>query len=540
MQKIQQKALFFLFISTFLFLSHAHAQFDGGTGSPDDPWQVASPGQLLLVGDFLDAHFIQTANIDMAAENNFMPIAMDSSFSGSFNGNGYVISNLTINRSSAADINIGLFSELAPGAVLDNITIENADITGYRFVGILAGRSVGGAILNSWTSGSVAGMVDNANTYAGGIAGFLLEAGTIENSGSSASVFSGFSYAGGLVGLIRDSGTVVSDSWASGDVTADRVAGGLIGQIQDQARVERSWTSGNVLVNTWTVGGFVGTCDMGCEIIESYASGSAVIDAGSSNSRWAGGFAGLLQDNNQLGTRIVDSYTTASVTGATHSGGFIGRMRNGSPQLLSSFAAGTVTGDHSSVGGFIGNFNDGTLAGSYWDIEASGKTGPGAGSQDEVTGLITSQMTGSDAALNMTGLDFDDIWRTSSGYPELQWQETDEPVDPLSIRIIGDAGWRMLSPPVAGITIADLAAQNLVQGVTGANSLYHATGYGEIEFEDNVTPNLFHYHPDQALKWQPPVDFNSAIASGQGFIWYFYDNNVGPSNPLDEIGRAHV
>ena len=429
--------LFFKLLVPILFAAFMNVQlsmaqspeFAGGDGSQDAPWQITSLDQLKMVGDFLDAHFIQMADIDATGEENFMPIAMDSSFSGSYHGNEFVISNLTIGRTEETDINIGLFSELAPGAVLENITIENADVTGYRFVGILAGRNTGGTILNSYTSGSITALIDNANTYAGGITGFLLEGGTIENSGSSANVVSAFNYAGGLVGLARDPGTLVSDSWASGSVTADRVAGGLIGQVQDQARVERSWASGDVLVNTWTVGGLVGTCDQGCEILESNASGSAVIDAESSNSRWAGGLAGLLQDSDELGSRIVNSYSTASVSGASHSGGLIGRMRNGSPQVLSSFAAGAVTGDGGSVGGFIGTFNVGTLADSYWDTEATGKTEPGTGAQDDVTGLTTSQMTGNDASLNMTGLDFDDIWRTSDVYPVLYWQvtETEDP-----------------------------------------------------------------------------------------------------------------
>lgn len=429
--------LFFKFMIPMLFavfmnvpLSMAQSpEFAGGDGSQGDPWQIASLDQLQMVGDFLDAHFIQTADIDAADEENFMPIAMDSSFSGSYNGNDYVISNLTINRTEETDINIGLFSELAPEAVLENITIENADVVGYRFVGILAGRNAGGSILNSYTSGSVSGTVGDANTYTGGITGFLLEGGVIENSGSSADVVSAFNYAGGLVGLARDHGTVVSDSWATGNVSADRVAGGLVGQVQDEAIIERSWASGDVMVATWTVGGLVGTCDHGCQILESYAGGSAVIDAESSNSRWAGGLAGLLQDNSDLGSRIADSYSTASVSGNTHSGGLIGRMRNGSPQVLSSFAAGTVSGDHGSVGGFIGTFDAGTLAGSYWDTEATGKEGPGAGSQDDVTGLTTEQMTGNEADVNMTGLDFVDTWKTSIAYPILHWEVTeDEPI----------------------------------------------------------------------------------------------------------------
>jgi hypothetical protein len=404
-------------------------EFAGGDGSKDAPWQVTNLDHLQMVGEYLDAHFIQMDDIDASGVENFLPIAMDSSFSGSYHGNDFVISNLTINRSEDSDINIGLFSELAPGAVLESITIENADVTGYRFVGILAGRNAGGVILNSYTSGVVSALVNNANTYAGGVTGFLLDGGIIENSGSSADVFSAFNYAGGLVGLARDPETIVSDSWASGSVSADRVAGGLVGQVQDQARVERSWASGDVLVTSWTVGGLVGTCDHGCEILESHAAGSVVIDAGSGNSRWAGGLAGLLQDNGDLGSRIVDSYSTASVTGATHSGGLIGRMRNGSPQLLTSFAAGAVTGDHISVGGFIGTYDVGPLADNYWDIESTGKTAPGAGTQEGVTGLTTVQMTGTNASDNMIGFDFDNIWILTENYPALYWEdvETEEP-----------------------------------------------------------------------------------------------------------------
>ena len=67
--------------------------FAGGDGSAGNPYLVASPEALNAVRDYPKAHYMQTANIDMSAWGNWIPI---ENFSGMYNGREHTISFLTI------------------------------------------------------------------------------------------------------------------------------------------------------------------------------------------------------------------------------------------------------------------------------------------------------------------------------------------------------------------------------------------------------------------------------------------------------------
>ena len=86
---------FLLIIFTFMVSTSASAQFDGGDGTKEDPWQIATVEQLQSISDNLDAHFILTADIDASSTADwndglgFEPIGdMDPRFTGSLDGNG--------------------------------------------------------------------------------------------------------------------------------------------------------------------------------------------------------------------------------------------------------------------------------------------------------------------------------------------------------------------------------------------------------------------------------------------------------------------
>ena len=102
----------------------------------------------------------------------------------------------------------------------------------------------------------------------------------------------------------------------------------------------------------------------------------------------------------------------------------------------------------------------------------------------------------------------------------------------------GDAGWRRLGLPIEGVTIEELAGQNQVQGISGANDFYQ--DYPDIEFEADQSPNLLTFDPEEfdaeeedPTGWVAPDNFESEFNSGSGLIWYFFDNDTGPSVPLN-------
>ena len=89
---------------------------------------------------------------------------------------------------------------------------------------------------------------------------------------------------------------------------------------------------------------------------------------------------------------------------------------------------------------------------------------------------------------------------------------------PATQTITDGAGWRLLSAPVAGVTVGDLASQNLVQGVAGS---FPAAG-----------PNVYtSYTGDPATSgYTPAASTSDALAPGAGFYWYLYDG-AGPAIP---------
>src|SRR5690554_3734960 len=119
------------------------SEFAGGAGTEEDPFLVATAGQLHNVRNFMDKHFKQIADINLSGytgDEGWAPIGiyLVDPFLGTYDGNGYKITNLVINAPEKSCQ--GLFGE-ARGAVLKNITLEGIDINGSSYVGGLVGMA---------------------------------------------------------------------------------------------------------------------------------------------------------------------------------------------------------------------------------------------------------------------------------------------------------------------------------------------------------------------------------------------------------------
>ena len=86
--------------------------------------------------------------------------------------------------------------------------------------------------------------------------------------------------------------------------------------------------------------------------------------------------------------------------------------------------------------------------------------------------------------------------------------------------IMGDAGWRLLSLPVAGGTVADIADNTAVQGIPGGANT-------------DIASNLVIY--DNSGAWESPANVGTAWGDGYGFALYFYNNTVAGSTTLPLI-----
>jgi len=215
----------------------------------------------------------------------FNPARPFEGFTGTFDGQGYEIRDLFINRPDES--NVGLFGWVGEGGVIKNLGVMNATVTGEYGVGGLVGGQVYGIVSNSYFSGSVTGMVG-----VGGLAG--LNGKVVSNSYSSANVTGG-AEVGGLVGLNTDT---VSNSYSTGSVTGDEHVGGLVGW--NEGTVGESHSTGSVTGDGDVIGGLVGLNDG--TVSNSYFTGS-VTSTGA-----VGGLVGLNSAGLNYGGNVSNSY----------------------------------------------------------------------------------------------------------------------------------------------------------------------------------------------------------------------------------------
>jgi prepilin-type N-terminal cleavage/methylation domain-containing protein len=264
--------------TTVPFANDTSLVITAGSGTIDNPYQISNWHQLNHIRDdrYIDRDFILVNNLSSSTVgysglgDNWVPIGDDiRSFIGNFNGGGFTISDLIINR--PAEDFVGLFGALAYDSVnpsiinISNLTLHNINITGHEYVGGLVGYNEDGHIKNCSSQGTVRGAYG-----VGGLVGRNFE-GIVSSSFSSANII-GLSYSrtdtflGGLVGEnYGNSGYLANilNSYSTGSVTAYSLSKEKIGGFSNNENaysiISNSYSTGLVSFNGSTnVGGFVG------------------------------------------------------------------------------------------------------------------------------------------------------------------------------------------------------------------------------------------------------------------------------------------
>lgn len=175
--------------------------FNGGSGLANDPYLISNPFQLALIENDLNANYKLISNLEFIT-NDYVhyPIGTDKNqFTGTFDGNGYTISNLRVRSRVYDDENItmipstGIFGTTSETALIKDLTIETLSVesnyeqdfispenpNSYYFIGGLVGDNRG-TILNCTINNSSTITVSRNKTtqqsrnllvYVGGIAG---------------------------------------------------------------------------------------------------------------------------------------------------------------------------------------------------------------------------------------------------------------------------------------------------------------------------------------------------------------------------------
>ncbi|WNL29919.1 GLUG motif-containing protein [Aliarcobacter cryaerophilus] len=226
--------------------------FSGGFGTEINPYKITNWTQLQNINNsniLTKNYYFNLLNNINSSTTGYMgssgegwnPIGGSIGFRGTFDGKGFTISDLYINRPTQSDI--GLFGYTSY-ATIKNIGLENLNISGKSSVGGLVGENYA-KITNSYASGTVSG-----NSKVGGLVGLNYE--TITNSYASGTV-NGTNSVGGLVGL--NNYATITNSYALGSVNGAFNVGGLVGE--NYATITNSYASGTVSGNS-QVGGLVG------------------------------------------------------------------------------------------------------------------------------------------------------------------------------------------------------------------------------------------------------------------------------------------
>lgn len=138
----------FLFIAATTGPS-ALAQYGGGSGTAGDPYQITEPNDLMVLSQTStdwDKHFKLIADIDLQGftyttaliapdTNSATPGYEGTAFTGSFDGSGYRILNLTVDTLSDADpanddnFYLGLIGQIGSTGQANNVVLENIVIT---------------------------------------------------------------------------------------------------------------------------------------------------------------------------------------------------------------------------------------------------------------------------------------------------------------------------------------------------------------------------------------------------------------------------
>ena len=307
-------------------------------------------------------------------------------------------------------------------------------------------------------------------------------------------------------------------------VTGGSRVGALAGELSDHASIELLSSSGTV-EGTDFVGGIIGIVEGRGSVYFSFSNAEV-----KGNNR-VGGLIGYL-----FGT-LANSYVQGGEVQATglRNGGLVGDVFKG--DILNTYSANKVI-NASAILGHNHEDEPFTFSNNFWDIDVTNQNTSILGEGLSSLGLKKK------ATFISAGWDFTEdtgVWSIEQGnrisYPYLQSIDYDEPgtdpaVNPIpgledlfTLELSGDAGWRMLSLPVGNVEVSTLAGQNLVQGIPGGNDFYN----DDVNYED-AAPNLIHYSDNEG--WQNFTNFDSGITSGQGFIWYLFNNTEANSVEL--------
>lgn len=389
----------------------------GGKGTKEDPYKINCDRDLYYLQGYVNAdggskisegvYFEQTADIDLwdySFYTNFdygwMPIGktISNSFRGNYNGKGHKVSGIFIDRQVQSAV--GLFG-VVNDAVITDLVIEDADITGDGAVGGVVGAvtgdgdKFGGTLIKNC---KVIKSKINGNTGVGGVVGMTdlllrLRVDSCETS-ENTKITSNLYAAGGILGSgVTFSSVVLSGCTNRAAVTGGTVnTGGIAGGV-DTALVVSCKNYGivkSVQPGTLATGGILGGSGIS-NLVDVHNYGEV------SGSKGVGGIVGsTLVGSDSDGANAVynnihvqSSHNEAKISGEMMVGGISGESQL---SVIHCYNSGEIAATGSYAGGILGNTSVAAIHNSNNFAKVSGKSNVG--------GIVGKVQQGS-YALNM-------------------------------------------------------------------------------------------------------------------------------------------
>ena len=443
-----KKILCAVFIQFIVFCLHLDTQaqfFSGGDGTPDNPYQISEIYQLQSVYQFLDKNFVLIDNIDASDtqywDSNLGFRSFKGTFTGSFDGAGFTIHDLFQNRPDGV---FGIFDTLGTTAVIKNLFLQNFNLDGtggaiakvnygnlsnIQVNATITGSNIGGIVRDNYSaikSSNFTGLIRGGNI--GGVAHTNKIAAIIEDSGFNATL-----------GNDNDS-HIMGGICVINDGTINRIT--VNGTIRNNRRRDFDARIGGIVFEN---NGIISFSEMNA-LLEGFRDIGGIAFTNSQDA--------IISDvhmRSNIGIRndgvrnneCNDEYNVnPSRCRANDIGGLLGVNQGSIINVLIS--SGIVDASSGSGSAGIDNRDNNTFGKVFGVMESSfiptnvyynannsvGIREVGTGSDDGITGWPESGLIGEVVRINLEGFDFENVWRTTEGFPELRIDEFKLPQSP--------------------------------------------------------------------------------------------------------------
>lgn len=317
--------------------------YDGGDGTPANPYQIATAEQLALLaqqtndGTGGDAFYILTSDICLNANLNVNPLnwipigrvvnGTPSFFTGHFDGNNKTVSGLYYNNPDDDEV-VGLFGCTYDAEIYD-INLSNCSLSGSKYVGSLVGRAgftnISGCDIDHVT-------VNCEVRSAGGLVGFF-----------------GLPY--GVYEDATETYLIIDCHAHQGVMVFGRLAGGLVGEISEYLlggpsvpSVVSDCSSEALVEGTSSVGGIAGSFRNGK--IDHCICWNEV-----HSSEWAGGMVGC-----GIALNVYNCVNCTYAVASMFCGGMVGYLYGGNLAHCENYGQIEGNGVVSKIGGMVGKY----------------------------------------------------------------------------------------------------------------------------------------------------------------------------------------